>query len=92
MCKVVIGTIANWSTPGPPNSPASAVAVAGGAGVGLLLGLGYASFQRGQEASLEPGDTFHVVVGTMSYQPVPRDLQTILYPAADPTSRKGKHK
>jgi hypothetical protein len=75
-----------------PNNPAVGAAVAGGAGGGLLLGLGYASFQRGLEASLEPGDTFRIVVGTMSYQPIPRDLQTILYPAADPSKRKGKGK
>jgi hypothetical protein len=67
-----------------PNSPSSGAAVAGGAGVGLLLGVGYASFQRGREASLEPGDTFDIVVGAMSYRPLPQDLQTILYPAGDP--------
>jgi hypothetical protein len=71
-----------------PNNPAVGAAVAGVAGGGLLLGLGYASFQRGLEASLEPGDTFHIVVGTMSYHPLPRDLQTILYPAADPSKHK----
>ncbi|HTU88781.1 MAG TPA: hypothetical protein VMF69_01675 [Gemmataceae bacterium] len=73
-----------------PNSPAVGAVVAGGAGGGLLLGLGYASFQRGLEASLEQGDTFRIVVGTMSYQPVPRDLQTILYPASDPSSKRKK--
>lgn len=75
-----------------PNNPAYGGAVIAGAGGGLLLGLGYASFQRGLEASLEPGDTFRLVVGTMSYHSVPRDLQTILYPAADPNKRKGKGK
>jgi hypothetical protein len=73
-----------------PNNPSVAAAVAGGAGGGLLLGLGYASFQRGLEASLEPGDTFRVVVGTMSYHRVPQDLQTILYPATDPSKHKRK--
>lgn len=62
--------------------------VAGGAGVGLLLGMGYASFQRGQDANLEPGDTFRVVPGTMSYQPVSKNLETILYPPVDPNKRK----
>lgn len=62
--------------------------VAGGAGVGLLLGMGYASFQRGQEASLEPGDTFRVVPGTMSYRPIAKNLETILYPPTDPNKRK----
>lgn len=66
--------------------------IGGGAGAGLLLGLGYAWLQRGSEASLEPGDTFRVVVGTMSYQPVPGATQTILYPAPDPLRRKGEGK
>jgi len=66
--------------------------IGGGAGVGLLLGLGYAWLQRGSEASLEPGDTFRVVVGTMSYRPIPKATQTILYPAPAPPSQKGKHK
>lgn len=70
------------------NVPNKLAPVAGGAGVGLLLGMGYASFQRGQEASLEPGDTFRVVPGTMYYQPVPKNLETILYPPADPNKRK----
>jgi hypothetical protein len=64
--------------------------VGGGAASGLLLGLGYSSLQRGPEANLEPGDTFHIVVGSMEYKPVAKDWQTILYPAADPTSKKGK--
>jgi hypothetical protein len=75
-----------------PNSPSSGVAIAGGAGGGLLLGLGYASFQRGRDADLEPGDTFDIVVGTMAYQPLPQDLQTILYPAGDPSQKKKKTK
>jgi hypothetical protein len=65
--------------------------VAAGGGAGLLLGLGYASLMRGVEANLEPGDTFRLVIGTLSYQPVPRDLQTILYPAGDPGKQKGDH-
>lgn len=60
----------------------------GGAGVGMLLGLGYSSFQRGSEASLEPGDTFRIVVGTLSYKPVSKEWQTILYPAQAPGSKK----
>jgi hypothetical protein len=58
------------------------------AGIGGLLGLGFATLQRGVEAALEPGDTFRIVVGTMKYQPVPRDLQTMLYPASDPMKKK----
>lgn len=62
--------------------------VGGAAAVGSLIGLGFASLQRGTEATLEPGDTFRIVVGTMKYRPVPKDWQTILYPAADPAKRK----
>lgn len=75
-----------------PNNPTVGAVVAGGAGGGLLLGLGYASFKSDLEANSEPGDTFCIVVGTMSYQPVPRDLQTILYPAADPSKHKRRDK
>jgi hypothetical protein len=73
-------------------SPKKILPVSAGAGAGLLLGIGYASLQRGREPSLEPGDTFRLVVGTTSCQPLPRDLQTILYPAVDPARRKGQHK
>ena len=66
--------------------------IGGSAGVGLLLGVGYASFQKSQEPALDSGDTFRVVVGTTSYQPIPQDLPTMLYPAADPSGRKGKDK
>jgi hypothetical protein len=72
--------------------PASAnpVMVTGGAGIGLILGLGYASFRRGVEANLEQGDVFEVVVGTTSYRPVPRTLLTTLFPAPDPSRGKDK--
>ena len=68
------------------------VMVTGGAGIGLILGLGYASFRRGAEASLEQGDSFEVVVGTTSYRPVPRTVLTTLFPAPDPSWGKGKGK
>ena len=64
--------------------------IGGGMGIGLLVGLGYASFQRGTEANFEPGDTFQIVVGSTHYRPVPREWQTILYPAAD--ANRGKEK
>jgi hypothetical protein len=64
--------------------------IGGGMGIGTIVGLGYASFQRGTEANLEPGDTFEIVVGTTHYRPVSREWQTILYPAADPIARKTK--
>jgi hypothetical protein len=70
----------------------NSVWIGGGAAVGLLMGLGYSSFQRGTEASLEPGDTFRIVVGAMTCKPAPRDWQTILHPAPTPGSKKGKDK
>ncbi len=66
--------------------------VTGGLAVGVIAGLGYACFQRGVEATLEQGDTFEIVVGTTTYQPVPRTALTTVYPAADPWQRKGKEK
>ncbi|APW63474.1 hypothetical protein BSF38_05045 [Paludisphaera borealis] len=66
--------------------------IGGAMGIGAIVGMGYASFQRGTEANLEPGDTFEIVVGTTDYRPVSREWQTILYPAADPTGGKVKHK
>jgi hypothetical protein len=69
-----------------PNSPSSPEAVAIGAGAGLLVGLGYASFQRGVEANLEQGDTFQIVVNTTCYRPLAREMETMLFPAADPPS------
>jgi len=64
--------------------------IGGGMGIGALVGLGYATFQRGTEANLEPGDTFQIVVGTTHCRPVSREWQTILYPAADPGNGKAK--
>jgi hypothetical protein len=66
--------------------------VGGGAGVGLLTGIGYASLMRGQEASIEPGDTFRVRVGTLSYCPIPTSPQLELHPAADPSRKQGEHR
>jgi hypothetical protein len=66
--------------------------VMGGMGVGLVVGLAYASLQRGVEARLEPGDTFQIVVGTCQYRPIPADWQTILYPAPPPDSNKHRGK
>jgi len=64
--------------------------IGGGMGIGALVGFGYASFQRGTEPNLEPGDTFQIVVGTTEYRPVSREWRTILYPAADPGYDKAK--
>jgi hypothetical protein len=67
------------------------IIVGGSAGVGLIVGLGYASLQRGTEATLEPGDSFEVVVGTTNFRPLPRTALLNLYPAPDPSSHKRKH-
>lgn len=64
--------------------------IGGGMGIGALVGLGYATFQRGTEPNLEPGDTFQIVVGTTHYRPISREWRTILYPAADPGYGKAK--
>lgn len=64
--------------------------IGGGMGIGAIVGLGYASFQRGTEANLEPGDTFEIVVGTTEYRPVSREWQTILYPAGPTIGGKAK--
>jgi hypothetical protein len=66
--------------------------IGGAMGIGAIVGMGYASFQRGTEANLEPGDTFEIVVGTADYRPVSREWQTILYPAANPSGGKVKKK
>jgi hypothetical protein len=66
--------------------------IGGGMGIGALVGMGYATFQRGLEANLESGDTFEIVVGTTDYRPVSREWQTILYPAADTSGGKVKKK
>jgi hypothetical protein len=58
-----------------------------GAGVGLLTGIGYASLMPGRQANLEPGDTFKIVVGTLSYQPLSPSPPLSLHPAPDPAKR-----
>ncbi len=65
--------------------------IGGGAGVGLLSGIGYASLMPGHQATLEPGDTFQVTVGTLSFRPIPASPPLKLYPAADPSRRKEAH-
>jgi hypothetical protein len=62
-----------------------------GAGVGLLTGIGYASLMPGREASLEPGDTFKITVGTLSYRPLAPSPPLSLYPAPDPAKRTKEH-
>jgi hypothetical protein len=62
-----------------------------GAGVGLLAGIGYASLMPGRAASLEPGDTFEITVGTLSYRPLAPSPPLALHPAPDPAKRKQEH-
>ena len=62
-----------------------------GAGVGLLTGIGYASLMPGRETSLEPGDTFKITVGTLSYRPLAPSPPLSLYPAPDPAKRTKEH-
>ncbi len=69
----------------------SPVFITGGLAAGVLVGLGYASLQRGVQAHLEQGDTFEIVVGTTQYRPIPRTALTTVYPAPDPSRRTGKH-
>jgi hypothetical protein len=72
---------------GPSNPTYLGVA----AGVGLLTGIGYASLMPGRQASLEPGDTFKITVGTLSYQPLAPSPPLSLYPAPDPAKPKKEH-
>ena len=69
---------------GPPNPAYLGL----GAGVGLLTGIGYASLMPGREASLEPGDTFRITVGTLSYRPLAPSPPLSLHPA--PTRRSAR--
>jgi hypothetical protein len=66
--------------------------IGGGAGVGLISGIGYASLMPGREATLEPGDTFRVEVGSLSYRPLPASPPLPLYPAQDAARKNGAHK
>jgi hypothetical protein len=62
-----------------------------GAGVGLLTGIGYACLMPGREASLEPGDTFEITVGTLSYRPLAPSPPLPLHPAPDPGKPPKEH-
>jgi hypothetical protein len=62
-----------------------------GAGIGLLTGIGYASLMHGRQASLEPGDTFKITVGTLSYRPLAPSPPLELHPAPDPAKHAKEH-
>src|SRR6516162_4778643 len=76
---------------GAQAGPASPAYLGLGAGVGLLTGIGYASLMPGREASLEPGDTFEITVGTLSYRPLAPSPPLPLHPAPDPAKRTKEH-
>jgi len=66
-------------------------ATLGGIGVGMLLGVAYASFQPGQAASLEPGDTLSVSLGATCAKKLPPELPLTIFPAHEPEEKhKGK--
>ena len=76
---------------GAQAGPSSPAYLGLGAGVGLITGIGYASLMPGREASLEPGDTFKITVGTLSYRPLAPSPPLSLYPAPDPAKRTKEH-
>ena len=76
---------------GAQAGPANPAYLGLGAGVGLLTGIGYASLMPGREASLEPGDTFRITVGTLSYRPLAPSPPLSLHPAPDPAKRTKEH-
>jgi hypothetical protein len=76
---------------GAQAGPANPAYLGLGAGVGLLTGIGYASLMPGRAASLEPGDTFEITVGTLSYRPLAPSPPLSLHPAADPDMHSKEH-
>jgi hypothetical protein len=76
---------------GAQAGPASPAYLGLGAGVGLLTGIGYASLMPGREASLEPGDSFKITVGTLSYRPLDPSPPLLLHPAPDPAKPTKEH-
>ncbi len=63
------------------------VLIGSGAGIGLLAAVAYIGVQHGAEATLQPGDTFQVVVGKCSYRPLPATTPFTIY-APDLPARK----
>ena len=73
---------------------------AGGTPEPAYLGLGGGRLDHGdrvrqpdarRDTSLEPGDTFKITVGTLSYRPLSPSPPLSLYPAPDPAKRKKEH-
>jgi hypothetical protein len=63
-----------------------------GVGVGLLIGVAYASLQPGQAASLEPGDTLSVIVGTTAAKKLPPEAPLTVFPAHEPEESRHRRK
>ena len=76
---------------GAQAGPSSPAYLGLGAAVGLLTGVGYASLMPGRETSLEPGDTFKITVGTLTYRPLTPSPPLSLYPAPDPAKGSKEH-
>src|SRR5262249_24433176 len=81
----------DWSEPGRAGRASAPLVPGTWSGVGLLTGIGYASLMPGRESSLEPGDTFEITVGTLSYRPLAPSPPLSLYPAPDPAKRTKEH-
>jgi hypothetical protein len=77
---------------GAQAGPANPLYIAGGAAIGLLTGIGYASLMPGRQASLEPGDNFKIIVGTLSYRPLAPSPPLALHPAPDPAKHAQEHR
>jgi hypothetical protein len=77
---------------GAQAGPANPLYIAGGGAIGLLTGIGYASLMPGRQASLEPGDTFKIIVGTLSYRPLAPTPPLALHPAPDPAEHEQEHR
>jgi hypothetical protein len=56
-----------------------------------VIGLAYASLQRGQAASLEPGDTLAVVFGSTEARKLPPEVPLRIYPVPEPEKVKHAH-
>jgi hypothetical protein len=76
---------------GAQAGPGHPLYIAGGAAIGVLAGIGYASLMPGRQASLEPGDTFQIIVGTLSYRSLAPSPPLALYPAPDPAQHAKEH-
>lgn len=87
---LTVDGVAEGASIGSQFSSGNMAFIGGGMGIGLLAGLGYAAFQRGHNANMEPGDTFKIEVGTAYYRPVSKEWETKLYPAKDAERGRGK--